>query len=565
MGVISDPIYGDQVRPLTFRPRGRVLYERPGKPGYEDREKARKIDAITTLAGFVRYMWPVMHPATPFVWGPHIDVVCWGLEQLAFGNIEGNTLVINIPPRHLKSEIVSRCFPAWLWLHAPHLSHLSLSTSDRVATKDTKGQRSLVQSERYKELIRFAADFLGPDGPGVWGITADQNQKTRFETDRNGIRVGLAAGADIIGEGADVMIVDDPIDSKDVLGAPDQIVVRMMETIERWGSVWESRLNQPKDSIRVVIMQRLHEMDLAGWLLKRGTPAIVLPTEFNPSHPYLCPYDWRTEPGELLFEERIGAFEVARMKGGGQRKDEDGESEGSWTPQSYAAQHGQLPSVQGGGMFPEALWREYDETPEVLLDRGRRSGRVICSWDLANVASARAKYTVVYSAVRFLLAPDMYLIKEYRDKLEAPGQTALFDRLEDTVKPHKQVIELAGNGITLCQTRRSPRICEIQPSDYGGKEQRATFTQNRQQNGTIWLPREKNYPWVTGLKQEHAAFPRGTYSDRVDALAQAVVYYDLIDPVTKMRGGGASQGGLGWLRELQGGADLSALRGLSGR
>lgn len=528
MGVISDPLYPDGPRPLSFFQRGRVRYERPGAEGYEQREYSRKLDAVMTLSGFFRYMWPVVHPGDPLLWGPHIDVVCWGLEQLAFGNIEGNVLVINIPPRHLKSEIVSRCFPAWLWLHSPWLKIMSLSTSDRVATNDTKGMRALVQSDRFKELVEFAAKLFGDNSHGIWKLTHDQNQKTRFENTLSGKRIGLAAGADVIGEGADVQIVDDPIDSKDATeGAPDAISARMIETINRWGGVWDSRLNNPETSIRVVIMQRLHEMDLAGWLLARGTPSIVLPTEFNPNHPYLSELDWRTTPGELLFEERLGPRKVAEMKG-------DDKKDGTWTKDHYAAQHGQLPVAQGGNMFPKEKWRHYTESPQDLLVRAWKRGRVITSWDCANKVTARAKFTSVHTMVRFLLAPDIYITHENREKLESPGQLALFDKLARERKPHVQVVELAGNGITLCQSRKGQKICEFNPGEFGGKEQRATFTQNRLSQGTIWLPSAATSPWAEDFKTEHEFFPRGQYCDRVDSTSQGVVYLDAVDPVTSV-------------------------------
>jgi len=535
MSLIVDPLSPMAPRPFCATPAGLVDYERdiPGDEGWEEREHMRKIAAVTSLAGFIRYVWPILNPGRALIWGQHLDVVCYALEQLAFGNIEGNELVINIPPRSLKSVTVSQCFPAWIWLYAPWVQTLGVASGEKIAVRDTKAMRRLVSHPKYDTLKDFAVQYLGTHSYGsTWEITQDQNQKMRFENTAGGHRVGLAAGAAITGEGADLFIVDDPIDAKKAIeGGRESIMATMAETIERYGGVWHSRLNDPKRSIRVTIMQRLHEADLSGWLLEQGVASIVLPTEYNPNHPYLCDLDWRKEKGELLIPDRLGAEEIRNIKR-------------MWAPEHYAAQHDQLPTPMGGGQFPSDRWRFYIEHPRLIWNRVRRGGKVIATYDVANKVGERNAYSVVYVLAKDPLTRTIYVLAEYRGQWEYPALAKMMDHVHAEWSPSVHVIEDAANGTTLIQSkRRQYKIEAILPQQWGGKESRANYTQMRQTDGTIELPERET--WTQELIQEHTSFPRGNYADRVDALAQGCLYYDVIDAPAS-----STTNGLSWLKQI---------------
>jgi len=540
MGLIVDPISPNEPRPLIFTSRGEVVHEppMPGEPAWEQREYARKVAAVTSLAGFIRYMWPVLQPGRALIWGWHLDIVCWSLEQLSYGNIEGNELVICIPPRHLKSITVAEAFPAWLWLYAPWVQTLGVSAAEKIAVRDTKAMRRLVQHPRYQELASFAREFLGPFHSGdSWTIASDQNQKMRFENTAGGYRIGLAAGAQITGDGADLFIVDDPIDAKAATeGGHEVIMANMAKVIERWGGVWHSRLNDPKRSIRVVIMQRLHEADLAGWLLSTGTPGVVLPTEYNPAHPNVCEFDWREEEGELLFPERLGDAEIKRMR-----------RPGGWSKEAYAAQHDQLPSPSGGGFFTEDSWRFISNPAPEIAAHARKRGRLIASYDCANKEGKRNSFSVCHVMAKFFLSPKVYVLDEYRGKWELPGLVKTFDRVEEEWRPHVHVIEDAQNGTALLQLKsKSARCHSVSPQLFGGKTTRAGYTQRRLEDGTLEIPPPGSRPWVRGLIKEHANFPSGRYKDRVDSIAQGCLYFDVIE----QRAGGSASKGLQWIADL---------------
>ncbi len=539
-GILTDPLSPDGApREFAFTPRGPVDLK-----GTPENLEARKIAAVTSLAGFIRYMWPELVPGKGLVWGPHVDVVCYGLECLAFGTVPNNELVINIPPRHLKSVTVAQAFPAWLWLHNPSLQILTISTGDRIITQNNRAIRRVVESDRYRDLVAFARSFLRShtDIP-EWRLADDQNEKRRFENTVGGICQGLPAGADVIGIGADLIIIDDPIDSKDVKNkSPDAIATELWKIIDNYGGTWDSRLNDPDRSCRVTIMQRLAVLDLAGFLLdgvedgsgkKRGggVEGIVLPTEFDPDHPHVCALDWRTKPGELLFPERLGPKKLAQIKA-------------TWDATEYAAQHAQRPVPKGGLLFPLDGWTTYTEHPRDIAKLARESGGLVfSSWDVANKAGTRNAYTVGVVFAYLPPTPDypagrLFVLHVERAQVEYMGLDALYLLTRRSWKTVFDLVEDAANGVSLLQNygpKPGHNLVAVSPYEFGGKEVRANHTLKRlgrvDQHGvrrdvSLFIPEDA--AWAGDFKTEHAHFPRGTYADQVDATSQGVLYMDVI-------------------------------------
>ena len=548
-GIITDPLNPPGVpRQFQFTTPGPVKHvpDAPGDPEWEAHDKAQMVAAVLTLAGFFRYMWRELVPGPEMLWGPHMDIVCFGLEQTVFGNIENNELCINIPPRSLKSTMVAQALPAWLWLHRPSTQILTLSVNDRIITQNNRAIRRCVESDRYKRLVAFARDFLKAhvDIP-EWRLADDQNEKRRFENTAGGICQGLPAGADIIGIGYHLLVVDDPIDVSDTKDLPpESIAAAMWKIIDDYGEKWGSRANDPKRACRITIMQRLHVLDLAGFLLdgveevggKRrggGVENIVLPTEYDPDHPHVCALDWRTERGELLFPDRLGAAEVAQIKR-------------VWEPSAYAAQHDQRPVPKGGGQFPHDAWTFYDVHPREIWRRAKNAGGfVFSSTDCANKVGLRNAYTVIYVLAYFPpdeIHPDgaVYVLDRYRGQVEYPGLEAEYLRTRQSWETQEDVVEDAQNGTTLLQ-RWLPvaghHLVSVSPHMYGGKQTRANHTQRRlgrvgkdglRRDASLFLPNPEKFSWVQEVINEHTYFPQGNLADQVDALSQAVLYVDVI-------------------------------------
>ena len=489
-------------RDLVFMPRGLVDFT----ARTPEQKAARMVAAVETLAGFVRMFWEVLHGGRPMVWGPHIDVVCYALEELFYGNVEGNELVICIPPRHLKSEIVSVFYPAWRLLRRPYEQILSIANAKDLASRDAMNMRKVVESAPYLALVAVAGQILDDDTLVPWGMSKDQNTKTYFKNDLGGGREAKSVEANITGTGADLLIIDDPIDAKKgFAGSTEMVNERMQRIIEYYDGAWESRLNDPTFSQRVVIMQRLHENDLAGHLLAGGVVGVVLPTEYEPDHPDVCPWDWRTQAGELLFPERLSGDALARKQA-----DLD----------TYAAQQQQRPTAKAGNTFDRILWKTFPGHPiDLAYEIVRRGGYVLTSWDCANKVGARNAWSVC--VVLGVLGDDRYVLHVDRRRVELDG---LLDMFDEAVRvwpmATRHFVEDAANGSGLLTLR--PLAEEVRVMGGGmGKAERAAFTRSTLAKGNLYIPEDA--PWKEVFLREHAVFPHGRFADQVDALAQGII------------------------------------------
>jgi hypothetical protein len=287
-----------------------------------------------SLPAFVQAAWLVVEPATPFVPNWHINAICEHLEAASRGEIR--RLVINIPPRHGKSLLVSVFWPAWWWTWQPQIRFLTASYGASLAERDAIKTRDLLRSPWYQTYWPLE-------------LKADLNRANRYENTAGGSRIATSVGGEATGEGGDVIIIDDPHKVEEALS----------QTARARVSDWHDgtlgfRLNDPKTGIEVVIMQRLHERDLTGHLLERdGWTHLCLPARYDPNHPFRWPDDPRQTDGELLWPAHIPEQELARIE----------ETMGSYRA---AGQLQQRPAALEGELLKRAWWRFYD--PVLLHD-----------------------------------------------------------------------------------------------------------------------------------------------------------------------------------------------------
>ena len=201
------------------------------------REKDRR-NASASLYEFVKQSWHVVEPGIPFIASWHIEIICEHLEAVSAGDI--HRLLINIPPRHSKSTIVSVMWPAWEWIADPAQKFLCASYSGNLSTRDNLKTRRLLQSPWYQERWGHMFAFAG-----------DQNAKQRFENDKTGYRLATSVGGTATGEGGSRLILDDPHGAQ----AAQSEVMRESD-LEWFDMVWSTRLNNPKTDAMVTVMQR---------------------------------------------------------------------------------------------------------------------------------------------------------------------------------------------------------------------------------------------------------------------------------------------------------------------
>ena len=209
------------------------------------------------LSHFLRIGWPYIDPAD-YITNWHIDAISEHLEAIANGELR--RLILNIPPRHMKSLSTAVAFPAWTWaqkrrskLTGPQVGFLSMSYAQSLSVRDNVKCRRLVESNWYQR---------------GWGdrfkLTGDQNTKIRFENDRGGYRLASSVDGSGTGEGGDIIVIDDPVSAGDALSPT------VREAANEWfDNTMSTRLNDPKTGAYVVVMQRLHQSDLVGHILER--------------------------------------------------------------------------------------------------------------------------------------------------------------------------------------------------------------------------------------------------------------------------------------------------------
>jgi hypothetical protein len=513
------------------------------------REAAKDRLAIEKLSWFVKRLWHVVEPGVKLEWSWHLDAVCDALDLQMAGDMAYQRLAFFVPPGTMKSLLVSVFAPAKEWLKDPTRRKLFLANDDDLVKRDSRRTRLLIQSDGYQRLLARAEQDLGLP---AWGFAGDQNEKTNFENDYRGFRQCRPIMGKITGKRGDDIVEDDLLDAKQVvLGAPDAIARRVADVNKIRSQVLPTRVNDLRTARRTLIMQRLHQDDPGQHAVDEGWRIICFPMEYDPNHPHVCPEDIRTELGELLFPARFSRAVVDLLKR-------------SLGAQQAAAQLQQLPTPPEGLRFKRHLWGRYTGNPQ---DVAANALEVWTSTDCANEEKKEAAFSVIHVLGRFK-TPIGYRIRvldEWRaqveiDDLEA-GWLMMARRWPQT---SQHLIEYAANGIALYQrmSKRYPGCVKVKPKGDkqfpgGSKEDRAAHTLAKLQAGELELPEDKWAPWAQEIIEEHAAFPAGTYKDRVDTISQACVRWTVHDragtwaaameQVKDRRAGLPSQSGMGWL------------------
>jgi len=441
------------------------------------------------LANFVRQAWHVLEPGTTYVHNWHIDLICEHLEAITRGEIRN--LLINVPPRHMKSLLVSVLWPAWAWARKPEMRWLFASYAQSLATRDAVKMRRVIMSPWYQ---------------GLWGhlyaLTTDQNAKTRFENDRTGYRLATSVGAVATGEGGDVVAVDDPHSASQARSD-----VERENALTWWDETMSTRLNNPRAGAKVVIMQRLHERDLSGHVLEQGGyEHLCLPAEYEPDRACVTSVgvDPRTHSGEPLWPERMSLESLAAQRT-------------AIGDVGYAGQFQQRPAPRGGGMFPV---ERFQVTPHRPAPGAIKAS--VRFWDKAGSTTKDAAYTA--GVLMHLLTDGSYVVSDV-----VRGQWSALER-EQRIK---QTADADGRAVTVwveqepgsggkesaeatIRTLAGYRVYADRVT--GSKEMRAEPYAAQVEAGNVTLVQgDWNRPFI----QEHETFPAGSYKDQVDAAAGA--------------------------------------------
>ena len=457
----------------------------------EDQAKLRPLavaykDAVTRETGqidfmsFVETMWP------SFIHGEHHALMATKFEEIASGKT--NRLIINMPPRHTKSEFASYLLPAWFLGKVPNKKIIQCSNTAELAVGFGRKVRNLVDGDKYAKVF-----------PNV-SLRSDSKAAGRWSTNANGEYFAIGVGGTVTGKGADLLIIDDPHSEQEAaLAAGDPSV---FDKVYEWYTSGPRQRLQPGGSI-VVVMTRWSKRDLTGKICQAMVDRdgdeweiISLPAIKRNEKP-LWPEFWSYEELDKL------RIELPLSK--------------------WQAQYQQDPTSEEGALVKREWWRVWDKETPPPCDY------IIQSWDTAFTKSERADYSACTTWGVFYLNEDktdanIILLDAFKERMEFPTlKQRAYDMYKDW-EPDSFIVEAKASGAPLIfeLRRMGIPVQEFTPTRGNDKISRVNSVSDLFASGKIWAPRKR---WAEEVVEELAAFPNSDHDDLVDSTTQALLRF----------------------------------------
>ena len=458
------------------------LQQRIGQLIAEARKVGTQEKAKNDFMAYVKYVWP------NFINGRHHEKMARAFEKVASGEVK--RLIINMPPRHTKSEFASYLLPSWFLGKFPDKKIIQTSHTAELAVGFGRKVRNLVDSDRYKDVFPQVA------------LQADSKAAGRWATNYAGEYFAIGVGGAVTGKGADLLIIDDPHSEQEATLAETNPEV-YDKTYEWYTSGPRQRL-QPGGAI-VIVMTRWSKKDLTGQVLKAAAqrsgeeweviefPAIL------PSGGALWPEFWSIEELEALQQELPNS--------------------------KWMAQYQQEPTSDVSAIIKREWWQVWD------ADNAPFCSYTIQSWDTAFLKSERADYSACTTWGVFE-HPDatgkpqsnIILLNAFKRRMEFPElKESAFEEYKYW-NPDSIIIEAKAAGSPLIFELRAMGIPvqEFTPSKGNDKIARLNAVADMFASGRVWVP---NTHWAEELVEEVASFPSGEHDDLVDSMTQALLRY----------------------------------------
>ena len=449
-------------------------------------------DAISALlrldfAFFVRMVFSELGGDSDYVHNWHIDAIIHQLDRVRSG--DNRRLMVTIPPRHLKSRIISIAWVAWMLGHNPALMFLCVSYGQDLAEDHARDCLRIMDSRWYRRAF---------PGLGLVRRAVDD-----FRTNAGGGRKSTSVDGVTTGFGADIIIVDDPLKTQDALSA------KARDNVNCWfDETLSQRLNSQATGVVIVVMQRLHEADLVGMLQKQGEfeelclPAIATKDE---DIPLTSGRVYRRRMGCALHPERQSFAQLKRRM--------------TISPYVFAAQFQQNPIPEIGNII-EAAWLNHYDLGSLDLSYGE----IVMSLDTASKDNPFNDYSAI--VVARVLGKSVYIIDVFRGRLKFPDLKAKTIELARFHGAHVLLIEDAASGQQLIQTLWAEEPLGV-PSPIarhpkGDKTSRVFSAAGMIQAGRLSVPEQAH--WVGDYTSELLGFPGAAHDDQVDATTQLLLW-----------------------------------------
>jgi predicted phage terminase large subunit-like protein len=392
-------------------------------------------------------------------------------------------LIINMPPRHTKSEFASFLLPAWMVGRRPNLKIIQSTHTTELAIRFGRKAKTLMDSQEYKEVFDTR-------------LREDSQAAGKWETQQGGEYYAAGVGSAITGRGADLLIIDDPHSEQDALNMDS------MERAYEWYTSGPRQRLQPGGAI-VLVMTRWNMKDLTGMLLKNQKT-------LKSDHWELIEFPAILPNNEPVWPEYWKLDELEGVKAS--------LSVGKWN-----AQWMQNPTSEEGAIIKREWWQHWDKDELPVLDH------VIQSYDTAFMKKETADYSAITTWGIFRenedSAPQMILLDAMKERLEFPELRRVAKEQYDYWQPETVLVEAKASGLPLTYELRNMGIPVVNytPSRGNDKHTRVNSVAPLFESGKIWAPTDKQF--AQEVMEECAAFPYGDHDDLVDSMTQAVMRF----------------------------------------
>ena len=441
---------------------------------------AEREEARNSFMAFVKKVWP------NFIEGSHHKRMARAFERVARG--ECKRLIINMPPRHTKSEFASYLLPAWFLGNFPEKKVIQTSHTAELAVGFGRKVRNLVDQDVYTEIF-----------PGV-GLQADSKAAGRWNTNKGGDYFAIGVGGAVTGKGADILIIDDPHSEQEAAMAASN--PEIYDKVYEWYTSGPRQRLQPGGAI-VIVMTRWAQRDLTGQVIKSAAQrsgedweVIEFPAILPSGNP-LWPQFWSLDELAALREELPNA--------------------------KWQAQYQQNPVGNESAIIKRDWWKwwEKDDPPSCEF--------ILQSWDTAFEKNQRADYSAgttwgIFSCEEDNFAPNIILLNTYKKRVEFPELKRDVLREYQEYEPDSLIVEKKASGAPLIYDLRAMGVPvqEFTPGKGQDKIARLNAVSDIIASGKVWVPRTR---WAEELVDEVAAFPSGEHDDLVDATTLALMRF----------------------------------------
>jgi predicted phage terminase large subunit-like protein len=431
---------------------------------------------------FVNYVWPT------FIHGEHHVKMARAFERVATGQCK--RLIINMPPRHTKSEFASYLLPAWFLGKFPQKKVIQTSHTAELAVGFGRKVRNLVDSDVYKDIF-----------PTV-GLQADSKAAGRWATNSGGDYFAIGVGGAVTGKGADILIIDDPHSEQEA--ALSETNPEIYDKTYEWYTSGPRQRLQPGGAI-IIVMTRWSKKDLTGQVVKAATQREGEEWEVI-DFPALLP------SGKPLWPEFWSKIELLALKN-------------ELPNAKWQAQYMQTPTSDVSAIIKREWWRVWEE------DYPPQCEFLIQSWDTAFLKTQRSDYSACTTWGVFYHPDDrgveqanIILLNAFKKRMEFPElKQKAFEEWKEW-EPDAMIVEAKAAGSPLIFELRAMGIPvqEFTPSKGNDKIARLNAVADLFASGHVWIP---NTSWAEELVEEVASFPSGEHDDLVDSMSQALLRY----------------------------------------